>query len=97
VDDRDPVPHLRRPPLHSELQHMTGRCCPACDAAGTGSKPFPSLKELRTHVERVHHKRLCDVCAHVSNSGLQQLLHDHAVALQCQQRRAACKVFGIAV
>jgi hypothetical protein len=63
VDDRDPAPALRRPPLHSELQRMTGRSCPACD---TGSKPFPSIKELRTHVERVHRKRLCDVCAHVS-------------------------------
>jgi hypothetical protein len=80
VDDRDPVPALRRLPLHSELQHMTGRCCPACDAAGAGSRPFPSLKELRTHVERVHRKRLCDVCAHVSDRSVIWLLHDFAIA-----------------
>lgn len=66
VDDTDPMPHARRPLLHTELQRMTGRACPACDAEGAAAKPFPSIKELRTHVERVHRKRLCVVCAHVS-------------------------------
>lgn len=54
----------RRAPLHVELQCMTGCACPACDAAGQ-AKPFPSTKELRTHVERVHRKQLCVTCVHV--------------------------------
>lgn len=86
VDDHDPAPRLRRPPLHAELQRMTGRACPACDAEGAAARPFPSIKELRTHVERVHKMRMCIVCAHVSpgSAAVSLLSHSTAIAQKSQ-------------
>lgn len=42
---------------------MIGRACSVCDPSG--SRPFPSDKELLTHVVSSHKRRLCGICIQV--------------------------------
>lgn len=43
---------------------MTSRACSVCDAGG--ARPFPSDKELTSHVVSAHRRRLCSICLQVS-------------------------------